>query len=580
MVVYPVKSFLKDLRDGEVVSFVTSSLRGFLSSELFACASAVFEQTVILSIFLSSSMPLRRLRHSGIFVATSVLNFFLMPTLAAIDIGSNAIRLVIGTVNGDRVLNVVENIREPVRLGQDVFTKGIITEETLAKAEDAFAKFKAMIQTYDAKWTRAVATSAVRESMNRELFIDRMEQAGGIDIGVINGEEEARLIHLAVASKISLKNKRAMLVDIGGGSVEITLVTDGQILSTESYKMGSVRLLQVLEEKKHGEKQFNQLVREYVDATQRRMKKELGKEKIDICIGTGGNIEALGDLRKELFDKDKNSVISMDELDTLAKKLQSLTYEERIHQLRLRPDRADVIVPATVVLQKIARQAGVDEVQIPCVGLKDGLLVDLMQELYGEKKTSSREQVITSALQVGRKFAFDEQHGLAVARYATQLFDETRNLHNLPIDYRLLLEVASLLHDIGHFIHMTGHHKHTLYLLMATPIIGLSKEQLTLVANIARYHRKSHPKPQHEPYNILSPKERVIVTKLASILRLADAMDNEHAAKVSTFTVEYRKPKFVMNLQGEGDLLLEKWALMKKSEMFEEVFSVKFSLDE
>jgi len=503
-----------------------------------------------------------------------------MPTLAAIDVGSNAIRLIVGTVNGDRHLNIVENIREPVRLGQDVFTKGTIAEETIEKAADAFARFKELIDRHGAKWTKAVGTSAAREAQNRELFLDRMEQASGIEINVINGEEEARLILLAVASKISLKNKRAMLVDIGGGSAEITLVADGQILSTESYKMGSVRLLQVLEEKKHGEKYFNQLVREYVDATQKRMKKELGKEKIEICVGTGGNIESLGDLRKELFGKERADIIDVDELDVLVKKLQSMTYEERIQQLRLRPDRADVIVPASIVLQKIVKQAGVDEVQIPAVGLKEGLLIDMMQELYGEKKTSSRDQVITSALQIGRKYAFDEQHGTSVARYATQLFDETRSLHNLSLEYRTLLEVASLLHDIGHFVNMNDHHKHTLYLLMATPVIGLAKEQMALVANIARYHRKSYPKPQHEPYSVLSSKDRVIVAKLAAILRLADAMDNEHASKVENFSVEYKKPKLTLTLKGDGDLLLEKWALMKKSAMFEEVFSVKFTLDE
>lgn len=501
-----------------------------------------------------------------------------MPTLAAIDVGSNAIRLVVGRVNGERALTVVENIRESVRLGQDVFTKGTIADETIEKAADAFRRFRELIEKHGAQWTKAVATSATREAQNREIFLDHMEQASGIEIAIINGEEEARLIHLAVASKINLKNKRAMLLDIGGGSAEITLVAGGKIISTESYKMGSVRLLQVLEEKKHGEKQFNQLVREYVDATQRRMKKELGKEKIDLCVGTGGNIESLGDLRRDLFGKERNDVVGVEELDLLVKKLQSMTYEERVQQLRLRPDRADVIVPASIVLQKIVKQAGVNEVQIPAVGLKDGLLMDMMQELYGEKKTSSREQILTSALQIGRKYAFDEQHGLAVARYAVQLFDEMRALHNLSIEYRVLLEVAALLHDIGHFINMNDHHKHSLYLLMATPIIGLSKEQMALVANIARYHRKSLPKPQHEPYNMLSSKDRVIVAKLAAILRLADAMDNEHAGKVETFSVEYRKPKFILALKGEGDLLLEKWAVMKKSAMLEEVFNVKFTL--
>jgi exopolyphosphatase/guanosine-5'-triphosphate,3'-diphosphate pyrophosphatase len=503
-----------------------------------------------------------------------------MPVLAAIDVGSNAIRLIVGKVNGDRDLQIVENIREPVRLGQDVFTKGTIAEETIEKASDAFKRFRDLIDKHGAQWTKAVATSATREALNREIFLDRMEQSSGIEINVINGEEEARLIHLAVGSKINLKNKRAMLVDIGGGSAEITLVADGHIVSTESYRMGSVRLLQVLEEKKRGEKQFNQLVREYVDATQKRMKKELGKEKIDICVGTGGNIESLGDLRVQLFDKERNDVIQVDELDTLVKKLQSMTYEERVQQLLLRPDRADVIVPAAIVIQKVVKQAGVDELLIPAVGLKDGLLIDMVQELYGEKKISSRDQVITSALQLGRKYSFDEQHGLAVARYATRLFDETRSLHNLPMEDRLLLEVAALLHDIGHFINMIDHHKHTLYLLMSSPIIGVSKEQMAIIANVARYHRKSLPKPQHEAYSVLSSKERVLVSKLAAILRLADAMDNEHASKVHDFSVEHKKPKFTLTLRGEGDLLLEKWALMKKSVMFEEVFSVKFSLDD
>lgn len=502
-----------------------------------------------------------------------------MPALAAIDVGSNAIRLTVGTVSSDRNLHIKENIREPVRLGQDVFTKGTITEETIEKVCEAFTKFRTIIDAHEVKFTKAVATSATREALNRELFIDRVLQVSGIEIAVISGEEEARLIHMAVAAKVPLKKNRAMLIDIGGGSAEITLTADGQIISTESYKMGTVRLLQLLGGKKGGEKQFNQLVREYVDATQKRMKKELGKEKIDLCVGTGGNIEALGDLRKQLFDKDRTE-LTTDELDQLVKKLQGMSYEERVQQLLLRPDRADVIVPASIVLQKVAKQAGVNEIKIPAVGLKDGVLLDMIEELYGEKRTSSRAQVITSALQLGRKYMFDEQHGQAVAQYAVQLFDETRSLHNLSIEYRLVLEVAALLHDIGHYVNMMGHHKHTQYLIMASPLIGLGKEQTALIANIARYHRKSFPKLQHEAYRVLPSKDRVIVSKLAAILRLADAMDNEHASRVASFTVEYKKPKFVMTLKGEGDLLLEKWALMKKASLFEDVYSVKFSLAE
>ena len=304
-----------------------------------------------------------------------------MPALAAIDVGSNAIRLLIGNVDGERRVEVLENVRDPVRLGQDVFAGGNITEGTIDRALDVFLQFKAFIDSHNVRWTRAVATSATREALNRDLFIDRVAEATGIDISVISSEEEARLIHLAVASKVNLKNKLAMLVDIGGGSTEITLVSNGNIISTESFKMGAVRLLHVLEERKRGERQFTQMVREYVDATQKRIRKEIGNQTITLFVGTGGNIESLGELRRELFDKDRSSVISADELDILAKKLQNMSFEERVQQLRLRPDRADVIVPASIILQKIVKQAGVGEVVIPGVGLKDGVLVDMIQEL-------------------------------------------------------------------------------------------------------------------------------------------------------------------------------------------------------
>jgi len=503
-----------------------------------------------------------------------------MPTFAAIDVGSNAIRLAIGNVDGERKLSVVENLREPVRLGQDVFTSGAIAEQTIENAAEAFKRFRSAVDARGAKWTKAVATSATREATNRDLFIDRIAQASGIDIGVIGPEEEARLIHLAVEEKINLRNKLAMLIDIGGGSTEITLVADGNILSTESFRMGAVRLLQVLEEKKHGEKKFNQLVREYVDATQRRLKKEIGAQKIDLCVGTGGNIETLGDLRRQVLDKEKDTVLGEGELDQLVRKLLGMSFQDRVSQLGLRPDRADVIVPASIVLQKILRLAGVEELLIPKMGLKDGLLIDMAQELYGEKRHPLRDQVMASARQLGTKYMFDEQHGTTVARFAVQLFDETRTLHNLTLEYRLLLEVAALLHDIGGFINMAEHHKHTLYLLTATPVIGLTGEQMAIVANTARYHRKSQPKIQHDGFRVLPSKDRVVVSKLAALLRVADAMDNQHAAKVSEFSVEYRKPKFIIRLKGEGDLLLEKWALLKKAQMFEETFSVKVAVED
>lgn len=503
-----------------------------------------------------------------------------MPLLAAIDIGSNALRLAIASVDATRTLTLQEVLREPIRLGQDVFLSGTIEEPTIAAATEAFLRFRETIDRHGVRWTRAVATSALREAMNRELFLDRIAQAAGIEIEVIGAEEEARLIHAAVNGRVNLRNRLAVLVDIGGGSTEITLASDEGILSTESYRMGSVRLLRTLGEGVHTENHIHRLIQEYVDATQKRIQRELGGRKVDLCVGTGGNLETLGDLRREILGQEQDTVLTISELDILVKRLLGMSYEERVREWRLRPDRADVIVPAALIIRKIVGITGVEELQIPRVGLKDGLLVDMVEELYGERRGVRRDQVFASALQIGRKYQFDEPHALTVSRFAVQIFDATRELHHLGIEQRLVLEVAALLHDIGTFVNAADHHKHSQYLLLATPIVGLNRDQVAILANVARYHRKSQPKPQHEPYRMLSSRDRVVVSKLAALLRLADALDNEHASKVREVSLEHKKPRVIMRLKGEGDLLLEKWALGKKAEMFESVFSVKLVVEE
>jgi len=362
-----------------------------------------------------------------------------------------------------------------------------------------------------------------------------------------------------------------LLVDIGGGSVEVVLADDSTVLSTESYAMGSVRLLKILDEKK-GEERFNQLVTEYVDATQRRLEQEIGNQKIDVCVGTGGSIESIGDLRKEFFDKNSNQKVTAEELKALVKKLRGTTFEQRIQDLRLRPDRADVIIPAAIVLQKIVQQSGVNEVVIPGIGLKDGVLRELVFQIAEQKKLLYRDQVIESARRLGKKFFFDEKHGTIVARLAVQIFDQMKDFHEMDSEARLILEVAALLHDIGYYVAVSNHHKHAQYLIQASPLVGLTELQMAIVANVARYHRKSPPKTQHRPYVDLAPKHRLTIAKLAAILRLADALDHEHASTVESVEVDYKRPRFMFRLKGKGDMLLEKWALVNKRDLFESVF--------
>jgi exopolyphosphatase/guanosine-5'-triphosphate,3'-diphosphate pyrophosphatase len=501
-----------------------------------------------------------------------------VTALAAIDIGTNAIRLVISDVDAKLSTRTIQSFREPVRLGQEVFTEGRISEQTITRAVEAFSRFRARIDENAVSHVKAVATSAVREAQNSEIFLDRVLQSSRIEIEVISAQEEARLIHLAVARTVDFKNRVAMLVDIGGGSVEITIATDKRILLAESYKMGSVRLLEILDEHTLGEARFNRMVVEYVDATYRRMRKAIGKQKIELCVGTGGSSECMGELRQLLYDKNSSQKITADELSRLVTHLESMTTEERVERLQLRPDRADVIVPAAIVLNAMVERTKVSEVVIPGVGLKDGVLLDLAKDVFSGPLLPE-DQIIDSAMQLGRKFNFDEEHATVVARFAIAIYDATASLHNLGGQTRLLLEVASLLHDIGYFLNLSGHHKHTYYLLTASPILGLSTAQMAVVANTARYHRKSFPKPQHEPYRTLPSKDRITVSKLAGILRLADAIDYEHGGKVSDIDVDLSKNTLTLRLRGEGDLMLEKWALTKKASLFESVLPAKVSVE-
>jgi exopolyphosphatase/guanosine-5'-triphosphate,3'-diphosphate pyrophosphatase len=316
-----------------------------------------------------------------------------------------------------------------VRLGQDVFATGIISPGTLEKSVEAFGKFREQIDKQGGGPVKATATSAVREAANRDEFVGLIAEKSGIQVSIIPPEEEARLVHLALKERINLKNKLALLIDIGGGSVEVSLVTHTGILSSESYRMGSVRLLQILEHQRLGEKRFNQLVGKYVDTIEKRLKKELGDQKVDFCIGTGGSIESSGELRRDLLGKNNTSKIRTQELDSVVKSLQGMSIDERIQQLHLRPDRADVILPAAIVLQKIVTLAGVDEIIIPGVGVKDGLILEMESEQFHPEKHLDYSQVISSALQLGRKYAFDEAHGMAVANLAVQIFDQTRPQH-------------------------------------------------------------------------------------------------------------------------------------------------------
>lgn len=304
-----------------------------------------------------------------------------MATIAAMDIGSNGIRLTLADTR-DGGYEVIQSAREAVRLGHEVFTTAAISEESIQRSVDALKRFRVQIDHYSVKHFRAVATSAVREASNRDRFLKSIEANCGIKVQVIGGEEEAYLVYLAAKDKLNFKNKRVLLIDIGGGSVEISLAEKDRILFTGSYPLGGVRLLQVSNPRTGRKRSFNTIADEYLLKAQERLEKEIGEKKIDLCIATGGSVESIADLRKKYFGQKDNTRISDTALTSLLETLHPMSVEQRIQNLGLRPDRADVIVPAGIVLLKIMQNAGIAEVHIPGISLREGLLGQIATELH------------------------------------------------------------------------------------------------------------------------------------------------------------------------------------------------------
>lgn len=298
--------------------------------------------------------------------------------LAAIDVGSNAIRLVIGEIDQNGEIKVLKKFRESVRLGKDTFSGGIITKKSIERTVETFIKFRRFIKEHDVLQIRAVGTSALREARNRDILIAEVQKISGIQLKVIDGLEEGQLIFSAVSQRVDLVGAKSVLIDIGGGSVEVSIADGKKITASRSFPLGTVRLLEALEAKGLKEKHLPNLIESSMRPVRSYLKENLKAQSVDFAIGTGGNFECLGKLRVALLSKTSIYSMSFDELHELTEHLASMTVKERIQFLRLKNDRADVIVPAALVTLAIMESIPTDTLNVPFVGLRDGLLASML----------------------------------------------------------------------------------------------------------------------------------------------------------------------------------------------------------
>ncbi|WP_420463531.1 HD domain-containing protein [Candidatus Palauibacter sp.] len=493
--------------------------------------------------------------------------------VAAIDVGSNAFRFIAAEFHAPDRYVELSGERVPVRLGHSAFLTGELSAAAIEKTVEGFCRFRREIDRLGIDHVRAVATSAVRESRNGADLVRRVEDEAGITIRLISGTEEARLVWTAARSRIDFGDAKWMLVDLGGGSVEVSLADRSGIMWSESHRMGSVRLLNELTGADDAPAHFAKLLAEYA-ASLRIPHASKHWTPVEL-IATGGNIEALARLAGR-SRSDGVPEITRVQLGAAIEEFSRLSYSQRIGRLGLREDRADVILPAAIVYDRVAELAGADRILVPGVGVKEGTLLDLVDELTSGAGLGRLERIVhEGALTLGRRYLFDEDHGRHVASLAVSLFDQLADLHRLDPPDRSILLAGALLHDIGQHISYARHHKHSLYLILHSEIPGIAPDELPLVALVARYHRRAEPREGHYLYRDMTAADRARVEKLAALLRIADSLDREHLQRVHSVEARLHEDRLELRLARNGSVLLEQWALRTKGKLFARIFGLE-----
>ena len=514
--------------------------------------------------------------------------------VAAIDIGSNSLHMVIVEVTDQLAFRILASEKELTQLGSAALIRHKLTRRAMVHTYEVLGRYQRIAHGFECDVILAYATSAVRECINGPDFVELLKLDLGLAIQVVNSQEEARLIYLAVRQAIDLGDDPALIVDIGGGSAEFIVATGTKALLLQSRKVGASRLAQQFIHSDPLRKKDLEELETHIDKTLRPILAQARSMGVKRIIGTSGTMEnlvamCLAQHGEETTRHRLLTEMTREDFNVIYRDLRRLPLKERRRLPGLDPGRADQIVAGAVLVDYLFKNLGDETVgddarketggviEVCDRAMREGMIIDYMQTHWPKVKLSVqvRDPRRRSIIELGRRCNFDEAHGNQVAALSLSLFDQLPELHGLSAEARELLEYAAIVHDIGWHISHSSHHKHSYYLIKNGDLEGFSPVEVELIANIARYHRRSAPKKSHEPYMALRPEERTLVCKLAAILRLADGMDRGHYGNVQRVRAIRSKGRVAVRLHTTSDPELEIWGVRHKTDLFAEVFHVR-----
>jgi len=505
-----------------------------------------------------------------------------MPTFAAVDIGSNSVRLKIARLTRRRLSEIHEE-REVTRLGESVFRSGFLSPEAIADTVKVLRRFHRAVQNTGADAVRVVATSALRDARNSHAFLEWVRSATGWGVEIISGLEEARLIHLGLTSQLRVNASPLLLADLGGGSCELTISGEGHIRSTISLPLGAVRLTNEFlhhdPPRKSEIRQMRSFITREFDRTADRIKRARPKA----VIATSGTAESLAAVCHGLY-KTKGArarTASRAQIQRIAKLLARLPLEGRRRLSGVGPRRAEIIVAGAAAYSALLERCHLPGFRYSPLGLRDGLLAQMAAEYdhrtrSGRQLESERWDSIRNAVE---HYRVDMDHALKVRDSAMHLFSLLRSVHGLPQEYAEWLSAAAMLYEVGDYVNRNGRHRHTYYIILHSEILGYTPEQRRIIAAIARYLGKSRPAPADGPMKVLSSIDQECVPKASLLLRLARALNLSRSGAITAVKVRPRdgEVRLTVLTKPRSTVDLEMWAVEKERDYFREIFGRELS---
>jgi exopolyphosphatase/guanosine-5'-triphosphate,3'-diphosphate pyrophosphatase len=505
-----------------------------------------------------------------------------MPTLAAVDIGSNSVRLKISRLSGRRLHEIHED-RQVTRLGDGVFRTGLLTPEAIADTVKVLRRFHRTVQEEGADSVRVVATSALRDARNSSAFLEWVRSTTGWRVEIISGLEEARLIHLGLVSSLRVSASTVLMVDLGGGSCELTISSKGHIRDTVSVPLGAVRLTSEFLQHDPPRKAELRRLRGFVEREIGRISVRIARSRPRAVIATSGTAASLAAVCRGLYKTKgaRASVVSRTQMRRIAKMLSRLPLEQRVKLPGVGPRRAEIVVAGAVVYAELLERCQLPGFRYSPLGLRDGLLAQMAADYdrstrSGKHIESERWDSIRAAVD---HYRVDMDHALQVRDAAMHLFKTLKSVHRLPPEYAEWLSAAAMLYEVGDYVNRNGRHRHAYYIVAHSEILGYTPEQRRIIAATARYLGKSRPAAGDTALKVLPPADRECVRKASLLLRLARALNLGRSGAVRGTRVRVSPGKVELGLQAKprASVDLELWAVEKERSYFREVLGRELS---